>query len=60
VTAKPVLWNQLIPAVDGGYMLPAMQGMEPEIRMSWTQIACIRGAKSATRSLRPDVAQLIT
>jgi hypothetical protein len=38
VTATPVLWNQLIPAVDGGYMLPAMPDIESEIRMSWTPI----------------------
>jgi hypothetical protein len=39
VTATPVSWNQLIPAVDGGYMLPAMPDIVSEIRMSWTAIA---------------------
>jgi hypothetical protein len=36
VTATPVFWNQLIPAVDGGYMLPAMPHIVSEIRESWT------------------------
>lgn len=68
MTATPVLWNQLIPAVDGGYMLPAKPDIGSEIRMSWTSIrmhtrckifAAIGPSEMRIATLRPnDVVKL--